>query len=347
MKEPYRKGNSESILASSLAGDTARYRLKRRQRYRWAGLLSFEKPMEQDADSIPSGGRQHDNHTKREWIARSCVVLEPAHAEKQHAREPGDLLHVLVSRSRPVREGHKPHGGHERTGEVGLCRNTSEPAEQRRAACLRRRPGREGHRLRRTLFNHTCVRHRAGSACPRDCTVCGQQHVPPPFIHSKSRMRKRARTDLRGGRSAMVVPTATVRRRAEFYYQQLDALRTVRQEVRRELLAEGKKHKAWKRLCQIPSIGPIRSAVLLGILQTPHRFRTKRQLWTYSGFGIENDRLRFAGAGYAANRKISGTEPQAKSTQQRLHQRYRKLLAKGKNKLVVVTAIGRELLGFI
>ena len=78
-----------------------------------------------------------------------------------------------------------------------------------------------------------------------------------------------------------------VRRRAEFYYQQLDALRTVRQQVRRELLAESKKHKAWKLLCQIPSIGPIRGAVLLGILQTPHRFRAKRQLWTYSGVGIE------------------------------------------------------------
>jgi RNA-directed DNA polymerase len=50
MKEPYRKGDSESILASSLAGDIARYRLKRRQRYWWAGLLSFEKPMEQDAE---------------------------------------------------------------------------------------------------------------------------------------------------------------------------------------------------------------------------------------------------------------------------------------------------------
>ena len=78
-----------------------------------------------------------------------------------------------------------------------------------------------------------------------------------------------------------------VRRRAEFYYQQLDALRALRQEVRRDLLAESKKHQAWKRLCQIPSIGPIRAAVLLGVLQTPHRFRTKRQLWTYSGFGIE------------------------------------------------------------
>src|SRR6202140_5754952 len=89
--------------------------------------------MEQDADSVPSGGRQHSNHDNREWIARSCVVLEPAHAEKQHAREPGDLLHVLVSRSRPVREGHKPNGGRERTGEVGLCRSTREPAEQRKA----------------------------------------------------------------------------------------------------------------------------------------------------------------------------------------------------------------------
>jgi hypothetical protein len=30
-----------------------------------------------------------------------------------------------------------------------------------------------------------------------------------------------------------------------------------------------------------------------------------------------------------------------------LHERYRKLLVKGKNKGVVMTAVGRELLGFI
>jgi transposase len=78
-----------------------------------------------------------------------------------------------------------------------------------------------------------------------------------------------------------------VHRRAEFYYQQLDALRSLRQQVRRELLGESQKHPAWKLLCQIPSIGPIRAAVLLGILQTPHRFRTKRQLWTFGGLGME------------------------------------------------------------
>jgi transposase len=83
------------------------------------------------------------------------------------------------------------------------------------------------------------------------------------------------------------ITEAGVRRRAEFYYQQLDALRSLRREVRYELLEESQKHQAWKRLCQIPSIGPIRAAVLLGILQTPHRFRTKRQLWTFGGLGIE------------------------------------------------------------
>jgi transposase len=80
---------------------------------------------------------------------------------------------------------------------------------------------------------------------------------------------------------------AGVRRRAEIYYEQFDALRSLRQQVRRELLAESAKHQAWKLLCQIPSIGPVRAAQLIAILQTPYRFRTKRQLWSYGGLGIE------------------------------------------------------------
>ena len=83
------------------------------------------------------------------------------------------------------------------------------------------------------------------------------------------------------------ITEAGVRRRAEFYYQQLDALRSLRQQIRRDLLAEGSKHSATKLLRQIPSIGPIRAVLLIALIQTPHRFRTKRQLWTYSGFGIE------------------------------------------------------------
>jgi len=79
---------------------------------------------------------------------------------------------------------------------------------------------------------------------------------------------------------------AGVRCRAELYYQQLDALVVLRKQVRQELLAEGKKHQAWKLLRSIPALGPIRAAVLMAIVQTPHRFRTKRLLWKYSGFGV-------------------------------------------------------------
>ena len=78
-----------------------------------------------------------------------------------------------------------------------------------------------------------------------------------------------------------------VRHRAEFFYHELDALQTLHRAVRRDLLQESRKHRASKLLREIPSIGPIRAALLIALIQTPHRFRTKRQLWTYSGFGIE------------------------------------------------------------
>jgi transposase len=80
---------------------------------------------------------------------------------------------------------------------------------------------------------------------------------------------------------------AGVRRRAERLYLQLDMLQGLRQQARRELLAESRKHPATARLRQIPYLGPIRSALLVALIQTPHRFRTKRQLWAYSGLALE------------------------------------------------------------
>ena len=83
------------------------------------------------------------------------------------------------------------------------------------------------------------------------------------------------------------ISEAGVHRRAELYYQQLDALRSLREQVRRDLLAEGRKHSAMNLLRQIPSIGPIRAVLLIALLQTPHRFRTKRQLWAYCGLALK------------------------------------------------------------
>jgi transposase len=83
------------------------------------------------------------------------------------------------------------------------------------------------------------------------------------------------------------ITEAGVHRRADIYYQQLDALRSLREQVRRDLLAEGRKHSAMNMLRQIPSIGPIRAVLLIALMQTPHRFRTKRQLWAYCGLALK------------------------------------------------------------
>ena len=98
-----------------------------------------------------------------------------------------------------------------------------------------------------------------------------------------------------------------VLRRAEFYYQQLDALRVLRQAVRRDLLTESKKHKATKLLRQIPSIGPIRAALLIALIQTPHRFRTKRQFWSYIGLALKtygSGEYRFVGSQLQRSKKF-------------------------------------------
>jgi len=131
--------------------------------------------MEQNADSVPRGGRQHGSCDKREWLFRSCVVLEPAHAGKQHAREPGDLLYVLVEGSRPVREGHKPNGGCERAGEVGLRRNTVEPSEQRGATFGGGRGGKGADRGEHRSITHASDTER-NAHVPGIEPVCDKQH---------------------------------------------------------------------------------------------------------------------------------------------------------------------------
>jgi len=82
------------------------------------------------------------------------------------------------------------------------------------------------------------------------------------------------------------LPESGIRRRAERLYEQLDQLRQLRLQARQELVAEGQKQEAAKWLRQVPYIGPLRTALLIALLQTPQRFRTKRQLWAYCGLAL-------------------------------------------------------------
>ena len=103
------------------------------------------------------------------------------------------------------------------------------------------------------------------------------------------------------------VSEAGVHRRAGLYYQQFDALAALRQQARRELLAEARKHPAMKLLRQIPTIGLIRAALLIALMQTPNRFRTKRQLWAYCGLALRtytSGEYRFVGGQLKRSKKV-------------------------------------------
>jgi transposase len=82
------------------------------------------------------------------------------------------------------------------------------------------------------------------------------------------------------------LPAGAPRLRAELLHQQLDSTRALRRRARRELLAESRKHPGAKQLRTIPGLGPLRVALLMARLLTPHRFRTRAKLWAYVGLGL-------------------------------------------------------------
>jgi transposase len=79
---------------------------------------------------------------------------------------------------------------------------------------------------------------------------------------------------------------AGVRRRVEYLYRELDTLRQLRREARRDMVREAHRHRAYKILRQVPGLGPVRIAQIIAGVGTPYRFRTKRQFWAYCGLAI-------------------------------------------------------------
>src|SRR5207253_7765510 len=55
---------------------------------------------------------------------------------------------------------------------------------------------------------------------------------------------------------------------------------------KKEKVATPQEERIFTPLTRKVRLGPIRVAVLMAIVQTPHRFRAKRPLWKYSGFGV-------------------------------------------------------------
>ena len=74
MKESYKKGESESILAPSLAGGVARCQSKRRQGYRWAGVIELRKTLIGAPNSISDEEGNTAGCVRSRVVSRPCVV---------------------------------------------------------------------------------------------------------------------------------------------------------------------------------------------------------------------------------------------------------------------------------
>ncbi len=77
-----------------------------------------------------------------------------------------------------------------------------------------------------------------------------------------------------------------VRQRAAWLYEQLDQVRVLRKKAKLAMLTESRAHRAVSLLRTIPQLGPIRAAFIVATVDTPHRFRTKRQFWSYVGLAV-------------------------------------------------------------
>jgi transposase len=74
--------------------------------------------------------------------------------------------------------------------------------------------------------------------------------------------------------------------RAASLLQQLDGLLELRPKARAAIIVEARPQPGWKVLGSIPFFGPVRVALVLAIVGTQWRFRTKRQLWPYIGLAV-------------------------------------------------------------
>ena len=79
---------------------------------------------------------------------------------------------------------------------------------------------------------------------------------------------------------------APSRAAALLLYIELDALRDLKKQAQKELVAESHHQPIAKLLETCPGLGEIRVAQLIPVVVAPERFRTARQFWSYSGLGI-------------------------------------------------------------
>jgi hypothetical protein len=143
----------------------------------------------------------------------------------------------------------------------------------------------------------------------------------------------------------------------------LTALQELRAQAKQSMLAESGQHGARKLLTGVPKLGAVRVAQIIAAVDTPHRFRSKRQFWAYCGlavvtstsaeYRIEDGRVKKA-AKAAATRGLNGnynhrlksvfkSAAQSACASEPFKHQYEALVAKGINAALARLTVTRKL----
>jgi transposase len=68
--------------------------------------------------------------------------------------------------------------------------------------------------------------------------------------------------------------------------QEVDVLEPLQLQAKEWLVTEAKAHRICRILATAPGMGRTRTAQLVAVVGTPHRFRTRRQFWSYCGLAV-------------------------------------------------------------
>ena len=79
---------------------------------------------------------------------------------------------------------------------------------------------------------------------------------------------------------------ASMRPQTKLLGLELDQVTELKAQAEAALVTASHQYRISRVLETAPGIGPIRAAMLIATVVTPHRFRSKRQFWSYCGFGV-------------------------------------------------------------
>ena len=73
---------------------------------------------------------------------------------------------------------------------------------------------------------------------------------------------------------------------AEVLFAQYDAATEAKKQAKKHLVEQSHRHGISTILETCPGFGEVRAALMMAVVVAPHRFRTKRQLWSYCGLAV-------------------------------------------------------------